>query len=115
MRRKVGALVPFEREILAVAARLTESGSPEFWGYLLAAELRGPEKAEQVARDGSLYKALRRLVAFGYLSSRWENERVDSSHQGARRRLYRLVRQPQGGDASPPSCARPSRCGRSNV
>ncbi len=84
MRRKPGTLVPFEDSILSVATRLREEGFAEVHGFQIAKEMGN----EKVARNGSLYRALRRLEDQGFLTSRWEESQEGSR---PRRRLYQLT------------------------
>ena len=68
MRRKTGALVPFEKWILEAAHAL----NTEFYGYQLVQRL-GDRAA---LKRGTLYRALNRLEVMGYLTSRWAEKRT---------------------------------------
>lgn len=83
-------MLPLEIDILQVASRLARRADPEFYGFLLATELRDGNEARGLLSHGSLYKALARLEAQGLLASRWED--IDESEAGRpRRRLYRVT------------------------
>ena len=80
MRRKAGALVPFEKWILDTANTV----GCEFYGFQLAKQLKNRPK---VIERGTLYRALQRLEDMGYLTSRWE----ETNENKPRRRYYKLT------------------------
>ena len=80
MRRKKGALVPLEKEILEFAKM-----NGEFYGYQFADKHENGRKMEQ---RGTLYRALNRLEKFGYLVSRWEIKNQGSTPA---KRFYKLT------------------------
>jgi DNA-binding PadR family transcriptional regulator len=88
-RRKPGALVPLEAEILAAALSLLGSGQSTFYGFRLAQTLREQSGSSALTGHGTLYKALGRLEEFGLLSSRWED--AAAAEGRPRRRLYELT------------------------
>jgi hypothetical protein len=89
MRRKPGALLPLETEILETALQLRRSGHPSFHGFGLAQTMRERSGSRSLTAHGTLYKALGRLEEFGLLTSRWEDQAgVDGR---PRRRLYELT------------------------
>ena len=90
-RRKPGALVPLEAEILEVALALLRSGAVTFHGFGLAAIMREQSGSRSLTAHGTLYKALSRLEEFGLLTSRWEDAAVAEGRP--RRRLYELTGQ----------------------
>ena len=90
MRRKQGALVPFEQEILRKAKenfnpQNEESQGDEFYGYEISRQL-GDGKSES---RGTLYRALERLLKMGYLTYRWRNA---PNNEGLRRKYYRITK-----------------------
>jgi DNA-binding PadR family transcriptional regulator len=90
-RRKPGALVPLETEILELALSLLRSGVAAFHGFGLARALREQSGARSLTAHGTLYKALSRLEEFGLLTSRWED--AAAAEGRPRRRLYELTKQ----------------------
>jgi DNA-binding PadR family transcriptional regulator len=88
-RRKSGALLPLETEILGEALRLRRSGHAAFHGFGLAQHLREQRGSRSLTAHGTLYKALSRLEEFGLLSSRWEDAPAVDGRP--RRRLYELT------------------------
>jgi DNA-binding PadR family transcriptional regulator len=82
MRRKVGALVPFEKWILETANAI----DGEFYGYQIAKRLKNRTK---IIEQGTLYRALQRLENMGYLSSRWEISSEQKNKPS--RRYYKLT------------------------
>jgi DNA-binding PadR family transcriptional regulator len=91
MRRKVGALVPLELDILEAAVDLARRGVPEAHGFLLARELRDRGGAKRLTAYGTLYKALERLERMELLESRWEDPQVAADDGRPRRRFYRVT------------------------
>ncbi len=90
-RRKVGAVLPIEVAILETALALRRSGIDAFHGFLLAKTMRDREGARVLIAHGTLYRALRRMEAAGWLESEWE-EPAAAQHEGRpRRRLYRVT------------------------
>ena len=90
MRRKPGALVPFETAICAAAARLHAAGATEFHGYLLAKELADDNDGNRPGY-GTLYRALDRLQKMGLLESTWEDPHAAAGENRPRRRLYSIT------------------------
>ena len=86
-RRKPGALLPLEVEILEVAAARSLDGEPTFHGFGLA-QAMGESRSGKLIGHGTLYKALGRLEEMGLLDSRWEDDPPDGR---PRRRLYELT------------------------
>jgi PadR family transcriptional regulator, regulatory protein PadR len=87
VRRKRGALVPLELEILELAAGRADP----FHGYELAKALAGAERSRALTAHGTLYKALGRLAQQGLLASTWEAPDVAEREGRPRRRLYRIT------------------------
>ena len=81
MRRKKGALVPLEKEILEFARMV----NGEFYGYQFADKHVSGRKLEQ---RGTLYRALNRLEKFGYLTSRWE---IKTQGSKPAKRFYKMT------------------------
>ena len=90
-RRKPGALLALETEILAVALSLQRSGQGTFHGFALAQALRADSGARSLTAHGTLYKALGRLEELGLLTSRWEDASLAEGRP--RRRLYSITGQ----------------------
>jgi PadR family transcriptional regulator, regulatory protein PadR len=90
-RRKRGALLPLETEILEVALSLLRSGQTTFHGFGLAHSMRERGGSRSLTAHGTLYKALGRLEEFGLLTSRWEDAAAVEGRP--RRRLYELTGQ----------------------
>lgn len=89
-RRKPGALVPLEIEILDVALSLRRAGTRTFHGFGLAHSMREARGSRSLTAHGTLYKALGRLEEFGLLESRWEDAAATPEGR-PRRRLYELT------------------------
>ena len=87
-RRKPGALLPLETEILDAALSMLRSGDAAFHGFGLAHTMREQKGSRSLTAHGTLYKALGRLEEFGLLSSRWEDVAAEGR---PRRRLYELT------------------------
>jgi PadR family transcriptional regulator PadR len=88
-RRKPGALLPLETEILGVGLTMLRSGQATFHGFGLAQTMREQSGSRALTGHGTLYKALGRLEEFGLLASRWEDAAADEGRP--RRRLYELT------------------------
>ena len=106
MRRKPGALIPLEVEILTVAMQRASREHPEFHGFALAAELQHQAGAKRLTAHGTLYKALSRLETAGFLESRWEDPIVALQAGRPRRRLYQLT---AAGEAALVTATQPQR------
>lgn len=72
MRRKPGAILPIERELLGAAAGLVARGTREFHGFLIAHEMRDRDGARDLIAYGNLYRILSRMEKAGLLESRWK-------------------------------------------
>jgi PadR family transcriptional regulator, regulatory protein PadR len=90
-RRKPGALLPLETEILGVALSMLRLGQATFHGFALAQTMREQSGSRALTGHGTLYKALSRLEEFGLLASRWED--AAAAEGRPRRRLYELTGQ----------------------
>ncbi len=88
MRRKPGHLLPIELAILEVAIRLRMQGASQFYGFLIAKEIKERQEARLLTAHGTLYKALDRLQRLGLLESEWEDPLVAAQANRPRRRLY---------------------------
>ncbi len=88
-RRRAGALLPLENEILGVALVMARAGQATFHGFGLAQAMRERSASRSLTAHGTLYKALGRLEDFGLLASRWED--AASAEGRPRRRLYELT------------------------
>lgn len=100
-RRKPGALLPIEVQILEAAAARALTGEPAFHGFGLAQSL-GEGRSSGLIGHGTLYKALGRLEEMGLLDSRWEDDPPDGR---PRRRLYQLTPAGARAAAAAPSTA----------
>lgn len=90
MRRKPGALVPFELAICQAAAGLRRKDR-EFHGYEIAKLIADDRDAQVLTGYGTLYRALDRLEKMGLLRSRWEDAKVRGLEGRPIRRLYTLT------------------------
>lgn len=91
VRRKPGAILPNERELLHAAATLFTRGEEEFHGFLVAHEMRDRAGARDLIAYGNLYRILERMERAGLLESRWEDPLAAADARRPRRRLYRLT------------------------
>lgn len=91
MRRKAGALIPIEQEILEAGLAMSRAGKPSFHGFLIAKEIQGGTGAKRLTTHGTLYKALDRLERAGHLTSRWEDPEEAAIQGRPRRRLYEVT------------------------
>ncbi|MFP5487219.1 MAG: PadR family transcriptional regulator [Acidimicrobiia bacterium] len=87
-RRKPGALLPLEVEILRAALSMQRDGDGRFHGFGLAQRLGDDDGGARLIGHGTLYKALGRLEAMGLLRSEWEQ---DPPRGRPRRRQYELT------------------------
>ncbi len=72
MRRKAGTVLPIERELLAAAVALMARGTDEFYGFLIAHEMRDRDGAKDLIAYGNLYRVLERMEKNGWLESAWK-------------------------------------------
>jgi PadR family transcriptional regulator len=91
MRRKPGALIPIEVDILEAAILLRSRGQDDFYGYLIASEIQSRTGAKLLTSHGTLYKALARMKDRGWLSSAWEDPEIAAREERPRRRLYSVT------------------------
>ena len=91
MRRKAGAIVPLERDILEASITLRARGLAEVHGFLLARTIGDTTDAKRLTAYGTLYKALDRLERAGLLESRWEAAQEAADAARPRRRFYRIT------------------------
>jgi len=92
MRRRLGTLVPLEKALLRVASDFASTGRSRFYAYELRDHI-GIEVSRSGCRGaatGTLYRALARLVGWGYLVSDWEV--LPPGKNRPRRRYYALRR-----------------------
>ena len=90
-RRKPGALLPLELEILEATLSMVRSGHSAFHGFGLAHAMREQRGSRSLTAHGTLYKALGRLEELGLLLSRWEDPAAAAAEGRPRRRLYELT------------------------
>lgn len=89
-RRKKGALLPLEVDILTAGLAMRRGGGGAFHGFELARQMAtGGERG--LTAHGTLYKALGRLEDWGLLESRWEEAESAAAEGRPRRRLYELT------------------------
>jgi len=88
MRRKKGALLPLEIDILVAASQARTSGDGWIHGFRLAKAMSGD--GGRLTAHGTLYKALGRLSAAGLLDDRWEDPDAALAEGRPRRRLYQI-------------------------
>lgn len=90
-RRKPGALLSIEVDILEAGLSGRRDGSDEFHGFELARSIAGGRAGRKLTSHGTLYKALGRLEDAGLLASRWED--AEQAHEDGRpqRRLYTVT------------------------
>ena len=91
MRRRPGALLPLEIEILSTGIDFTGPSRSGFHGFAIAKLIRERSGARLLTAHGTLYKALRRLEKAGLLSSHWEDPRIAEGAGRPRRRLYQVT------------------------
>src|SRR4051812_36864136 len=88
-RRKPGALLPLETEILGAALATRRAGQTTFHGFGLAQTMREERASRSLTAHGTLYKALGRLEELGLVASHWEGAAAVEGRP--RRRLYELT------------------------
>jgi DNA-binding PadR family transcriptional regulator len=91
MRRKPGTLVPLEIDILETVLDFTRGGVTELHGFQLARSLQDHRESRRLTAYGTLYRALERLEAMGFLARRWEDPQIAAAEGRPRRRFYRLT------------------------
>jgi DNA-binding PadR family transcriptional regulator len=91
VRRKSGTLVPLELAICVCAFELRDEGVEAFHGYEVAKRLGDVGNHKLLTAYGTLYRALGRLEAMGFLQSRWEDPMIAANEGRPRRRLYSLT------------------------
>ena len=91
MRRKLGDLIPIERDILIAAVHLSAKGNQSFYGFMMSKEIRDRKGARLLTAHGTLYRALARLEKQGHLDSRWEDPALAADENRPRRKFYRLT------------------------
>lgn len=90
-RRKPGGLRPIEVSILSVGLELALSDEPDFHGFAVAKRIAETEEARRLTATGTLYRALHRMEAAGWLESRWEDPQQAADDGRPPRRLYRVT------------------------
>ncbi len=91
MRRKAGTLLPIELSILETGIELRVRGLAQFYGFLIAKEIKERQDARLLTAHGTLYKALYRMEKAGLLVSRWEDPLIAAEASRPRRRLYQVT------------------------
>jgi PadR family transcriptional regulator PadR len=91
MRGRPSGLLPLERSIIETGLRLRSQGTPEFHGFMAAAEIRTEADSRLLTARGTLYKALDRLEKRGFLTSHWEDADNAVEEGRPRRRLYAVT------------------------
>jgi DNA-binding PadR family transcriptional regulator len=77
--------------VISAALALAARGAGEFYGFLLAKEMKAQAGARFRTAYGTLYKTLDRMQRAGLLTSRWEDPAIAESEGRPRRRLYILT------------------------
>jgi len=90
-RRKPGALLPIELDILEAGLSCRREGEDEFYGFELAYRIAGGRAGRKLTSHGTLYKALGRLEDAGLLASRWEDGNLATAEGRPPRRLYTVT------------------------
>jgi DNA-binding PadR family transcriptional regulator len=83
--------MPLEVSILEAAMSLRRQGVREFYGFILAKEMKWLNGARQRTAYGTLYRTLERMTRAGWLTSRWEDPAVAGAEGRPRRRFYDLT------------------------
>lgn len=83
--------MPLELSILEAGIQLRKHGLPEFYGFLIAKEIKEREAARLLTAHGTLYKALDRMEEAGFLVSRWEDPLIAAIESRPRRRFYQVT------------------------
>jgi DNA-binding PadR family transcriptional regulator len=91
MRRKPGALLALELDILASLALAARGGTAECHGFQIAKRLQEGSDARLLTAHGTLYRALARLEQMELLASRWEDPQFAVAEGRPVRRMYRLT------------------------
>ena len=91
MRRKAGALVSLEIDILLALVAARREDVSESHGFQIAKLLQEGSRARLLTAHGTLYRALERLENMGLLESRWEDPQIAVTEGRPVRRLYRLT------------------------
>ena len=84
-RRKKGAILPIEYDILAAGVDAQSTGAA-FYGFALAQALA--DGGHSLTAHGTLYKALSRMTEAGLLTAQWEDPSLAEGEGRPRRRLY---------------------------
>ena len=80
---------------MPLEVRILQAGSGmdgPFYGFGIARELADEDSGGLIAH-GTLYKALSRMSAAGFLEAQWEDPAISEQEGRPRRRLYRLTAQ----------------------
>jgi DNA-binding PadR family transcriptional regulator len=94
MRRRSGQLTPLEASIIEAALDLRRASMREFYGFVLAKQMKANAGARFRTAYGTLYKTLDRMEKAGWLRSRWEDPAIAEAESRPRRRFYELT--PEG-------------------
>lgn len=78
-------------KVLITANDLAHAGNAQFHGYEVALRIAGTVGRAALIGHGSLYKALLRLEAAGYLESRWKDQEDALTERRPRRRMYSIT------------------------
>lgn len=91
MRRRRGALLPLEVDILEASIEAAREGEEWLHGYAFAKRISEGRDSKRLTAHGTLYKALGRLDDSGLLEHRWEDPAAALEAGRPRRRLYRIT------------------------
>jgi DNA-binding PadR family transcriptional regulator len=77
--------------VLEAGIEMRIRGMGEFYGFLIAKEIKERQDARLLTAHGTLYKALDRMEKAGLLESRWEDPLIAAEASRPRRRMYRVT------------------------
>jgi DNA-binding PadR family transcriptional regulator len=89
-RRKTGAILPIEQNILESVIELNAADA-DAYGFAIARRMADSTGGKALTSHGTLYKALARLSESGVLQARWEAAEVAEEESRPRRRLYSIT------------------------
>lgn len=84
-------LNPLEHTILEIASRRKEEGAEEFYGYNMLKTIRSSSPEQAHLEHPAIYRALKRMLNWGFFEARKEDPSMLKEHFGARRILYSLT------------------------
>jgi PadR family transcriptional regulator, regulatory protein PadR len=98
MNRNWDELLPIEVMILEVGLERAAQGDGSFYAYGISREFERSGRTSTLLTNGTMYKALRRMEANGWLTSYYEQHEVaEAEGKRPRRTLYEVT--PEGAEA----------------